>query len=84
MLGLCVSGGPDSMALAFLFQQLRELDMAPDLDLTALIVDHGNRSDSAEEALTVSTWLKDLSWVSCDANVYLLTLRQISNPRFCN
>ncbi|ERF72677.1 hypothetical protein EPUS_07470 [Endocarpon pusillum Z07020] len=49
------------MALAFLFQQLRGLDMAPDLDLTALIVDHGHRPDSGEEALAVSTWLKDLS-----------------------
>ncbi len=62
------------MALAFLFQQLRGLDTAPNLDLTALIIDHANRPNSREEALTVSTWLRNLSCVFHDADVFLLTV----------
>jgi tRNA(Ile)-lysidine synthase TilS/MesJ len=48
------------MALAFLLQRLRRLGNGPSLDLTALIVDHNHRSDSREEAITVSKRLDDL------------------------
>ena len=50
------SGGPDSMALTCLLQDYcRRHGIA----LTALIVDHGLRPDSAEEAARVADWLAE-------------------------
>lgn len=63
-IGVCVSGGPDSMALASLFQQLKGRDMGPRLHLTALVIDHRHRRDSQREAATVAGWLQDLGRMS--------------------
>ncbi|MDD3028909.1 MAG: tRNA lysidine(34) synthetase TilS [Alphaproteobacteria bacterium] len=49
---LAVSGGPDSMALAFCAQRWRKSSCV------ALIVEHGLREESAEEAATVQRRLK--------------------------
>jgi len=51
-----VSGGPDSMALAVLADQWVS---ARGGDLVALIVDHGLRPESAEEAHRAAGWLAD-------------------------
>lgn len=71
------------MALAFLFQQLKALDSVPELDVTALIVDHGNRRDSRQEALTVSAWLNDFGGIGPIANAPRLTEGQVSSPESC-
>lgn len=62
--GLCVSGGPDSMALAALFSKIKKLNLDfpsstnyntyPLGILKAFIVDHQAREGSAEEAKTVA------------------------------
>lgn len=58
-IGLCVSGGPDSMALAYLLSN--HIKDKPDADglhrIHAIIVDHNAREDSADEAIKVSNWL---------------------------
>jgi hypothetical protein len=71
------------MALAFLFQQLNRLNLGSELDLTALIVDHTNRHDSAREALTVSRWLKDIGGIYPAAKAPRLTESQASSPASC-
>lgn len=55
-IAVACSGGPDSMALTCLLQS-----WAADhgIALTALIVDHGLRSDSADEASRVASWLTE-------------------------
>ena len=50
------SGGPDSMALTHL---LREWCRGSGIELTAVVVDHGLRTDSAQEAQRVAEWLAD-------------------------
>lgn len=50
------------MALACLFHQLKQQKLGSRLDLTALIVDHAHRPDSAQEARTVSQWLEKMGW----------------------
>jgi tRNA(Ile)-lysidine synthase TilS/MesJ len=56
LLGVAVSGGVDSMALAFLAKK----DLKPHDELTAFIVDHRIRSNSTEEALQVQRNLAKL------------------------
>ncbi|KAJ5620389.1 hypothetical protein N7510_004373 [Penicillium lagena] len=62
-LGLAVSGGADSMALAYLCRQL-EIHSASITDdaisVTAFVVDHRARAESSHEAKTVAGWLSDL------------------------
>ncbi|WP_259782789.1 tRNA lysidine(34) synthetase TilS [Aestuariispira ectoiniformans] len=53
---LACSGGPDSMALALL---LRDWCEDRNASLTALIVDHGLRPESAQEAAQVRGWLAE-------------------------
>jgi tRNA(Ile)-lysidine synthase len=53
-LAVGVSGGPDSMALALLAARWVR---ARGGKITALIVDHGLRAESAREAATVARWL---------------------------
>ena len=60
-----MSGGADSMVLAFLLKQLAHDTAIPSLDLTAFIVDHQARANSAEEALTVSGWLNGFGEAKC-------------------
>ena len=55
-IALACSGGPDSMALAAL---LRDWVGDRNGTLTALVVDHGIRSESAQEAKTVAAWLAE-------------------------
>jgi tRNA(Ile)-lysidine synthase len=52
---VAVSGGPDSLSLALLAQAWAR---AHEARLTALIVDHGLRRESAQEARTVAGWLE--------------------------
>lgn len=56
--GLAVSGGPDSMALAVLAKAWAEQNGFP--PPMAFIVDHALRTGSAEEAATVKTRLQNL------------------------
>ncbi|KAB8229084.1 tRNA lysidine(34) synthetase [Aspergillus alliaceus] len=58
-LGLAISGGADSMALAYLSKQWEKSE--PDeISVTALVVDHKAREESTREAQMVSQWLKDI------------------------
>ena len=69
-IGLCISGGSDSMALAALFSKLQKLNHESPTSLghrrqplgriKAFIVDHQAREGSAEEANTVARRLKVL------------------------
>ncbi|MDD3182539.1 MAG: tRNA lysidine(34) synthetase TilS, partial [Alphaproteobacteria bacterium] len=52
-IAVAVSGGPDSMALTFLVKQLKTSE-----GLLALIVEHGLRDESAQEAAEVATRLR--------------------------
>ncbi|KLJ05845.1 hypothetical protein EMPG_10734 [Blastomyces silverae] len=61
-IGLAVSGGADSMALAFLCKQLISERLIPDLKVKPFIVDHLAREGSTEEAHQVADWLKDLGF----------------------
>lgn len=54
-LAIAVSGGADSMALALLCQEWAN---GKKMKLTALIVDHGVRAESAKEAKRVQAWLQ--------------------------
>lgn len=58
--GIAVSGGPDSMALAYLCRQLQVTRPDLDLDVKAFVVDHRFREESTEEALLVAKWLSKL------------------------
>ncbi|OHF02467.1 PP-loop family protein [Colletotrichum orchidophilum] len=65
-IGLAVSGGVDSMALAFLFNQLREINPLmrvvdnPLAKISAYVIDHGLREGSREEAMAVVKELRNL------------------------
>ncbi|KAJ5802966.1 uncharacterized protein N7503_005416 [Penicillium pulvis] len=59
-IGLAVSGGADSMALAYLCRQLELTPIGGPISVTAFVVDHRARPESADEARTVSTWLSDM------------------------
>ncbi|KGY15092.1 tRNA(Ile)-lysidine synthetase [Paracoccidioides brasiliensis Pb03] len=72
-IALAVSGGPDSMALAFLCKQLISERLIPDLNVKPFIVDHKAREGSTEEAHNVASWLKDLGFEPS-----ILTLRWAS------
>jgi len=50
---LAVSGGPDSMAMARVVKSWHDQSRGAALPLTALVVDHGLRPDSGEEAASV-------------------------------
>ncbi|RMD43766.1 hypothetical protein DV735_g1331, partial [Chaetothyriales sp. CBS 134920] len=59
-IGLCVSGGPDSMALACLVASLRARDLGFNIDPVAFIIDHNARQEAGNEAKTVARWLSKL------------------------
>src|SRR4051794_10332063 len=56
--GLCVSGGADSMCLAYLFKRLHEENLSSPLHLRAFIIDHKARHDSTAEAHGVASLLR--------------------------
>ncbi|KAJ5488947.1 hypothetical protein N7539_003837 [Penicillium diatomitis] len=56
-LGLAISGGADSMALAFLCRQLERSGLLGPVSVTGFVVDHRARAESSEEARTVAGWL---------------------------
>jgi tRNA(Ile)-lysidine synthase TilS/MesJ len=58
-LGLAVSGGSDSMALAYLTKKSIETGLLPLLDVHAFVVDHRARPDSRQEAETVAGWMEE-------------------------
>ncbi|KAL2880159.1 hypothetical protein SGCOL_004544 [Colletotrichum sp. CLE4] len=68
-IGLAVSGGVDSMALAYLFNQLREINPLmrvvdnPLAKISAYVIDHGLREGSREEALTVVKELRNFKHI---------------------
>ncbi|KAK2061816.1 hypothetical protein LY76DRAFT_633694 [Colletotrichum caudatum] len=68
-IGLAVSGGVDSMALAYLFNRLREVSPLmrvvdnPLTKMSALVVDHGLRPGSQAEAQAVARELRNLRFL---------------------
>ncbi|KIW13675.1 tRNA(Ile)-lysidine synthetase [Exophiala spinifera] len=58
--GVCVSGGPDSMALAWLLRQISMFDKHLPIEPVAFIVDHRAREGSREEAEFVAGELDKL------------------------
>ena len=54
ILGLAISGGVDSMALASLCAKIQQRDLIRGLSFRAFVVDHGARAGSSEEAEAVS------------------------------
>ncbi|CAI7664964.1 unnamed protein product [Penicillium glandicola] len=68
--GIAVSGGADSMALAYLCKQLeRSSDVAGSISVTAFVVDHRARPESTIEAQKVAGWLRDM-----DIRTHILSL----------
>ena len=65
--GLCVSGGPDSMALAYLVSQVRESLSLLGTHIQAYIVDHRARDGSHVEAEMTSERLRDWGTVSLES-----------------
>lgn len=59
-LGLAVSGGADSMCLAYLCRKLEHLGVHGSISVTAFVVDHKARQESSHEAKTVAGWLRDM------------------------
>ncbi|KAJ9638656.1 hypothetical protein H2204_004132, partial [Knufia peltigerae] len=57
---VCVSGGPDSMALAWLLKQISMVDKRLQIEPVAFIVDHKAREGSREEAEFVAGELDKL------------------------
>ena len=60
--GLCVSGGPDSMALAALVSKAKDsnLEFATQARVLAFVVDHQAREGSTQEAEIVARRLASL------------------------
>jgi tRNA(Ile)-lysidine synthase TilS/MesJ len=64
--GVALSGGPDSTALAYLLHRHATLNPESGLKtVKALIIDHGLRNGSAQEAKQVSQWARDLGESVC-------------------
>ncbi|RMZ76497.1 hypothetical protein DV738_g4935, partial [Chaetothyriales sp. CBS 135597] len=59
-IGLCVSGGPDSMALSCQVALLRDRDLGFNIDPVAFVIDHNARQEAGTEARTVTRWLSKL------------------------
>uniref|UniRef100_A0A060T3R5 tRNA(Ile)-lysidine synthetase n=1 Tax=Blastobotrys adeninivorans TaxID=409370 RepID=A0A060T3R5_BLAAD len=79
-LGLAVSGGVDSMALAFLVSKLNS-QLRDSLDIHAFTVDHGVRQGSDEEASKVQ---KNLSQLGITSHVLKMKLEPElkTSPKF--
>ncbi|KAJ5677975.1 uncharacterized protein N7477_003608 [Penicillium maclennaniae] len=59
-IGLAISGGADSMALAFLCKQMERMSDPGTVSFTAFLVDHRARPESSQEANMVAGWLRDI------------------------
>ncbi|KAJ9368340.1 hypothetical protein DTO282E5_6933 [Paecilomyces variotii] len=59
-LGLAISGGADSMALAYLCRRMQIENLIDGLSVTAFVVDHKARQESSREARMVIGWLRDM------------------------
>ena len=70
-IGVGVSGGPDSMALAFLLNKWIKYKKGK---LTAIVFDHGIRHDSIIESFKVKKMLTDLGIYSLTVSYTHLTL----------
>ncbi|KEF54015.1 uncharacterized protein A1O9_09810 [Exophiala aquamarina CBS 119918] len=57
-IGVCVSGGPDSMALAYLLSRIPQVDPSIRIEPIAFIVNHNARPGSRLEAERVGTQLR--------------------------
>ncbi|KAL4887481.1 PP-loop family-domain-containing protein [Aspergillus karnatakaensis] len=76
-LGLAISGGADSMALAYLCRQwekqtqshiqgqAQSQDEHEKISITAFVVDHKARKESTDEANTVAGWLREMGLKTC-------------------
>ena len=64
ILGLAISGGVDSMALAYLCSAMRGMPYASIIDFTGFVVDHKLRDGSTEEAQKVRDSLAQLGTLS--------------------
>lgn len=72
MVGIAVSGGADSMALAYLCKQLeRSSDVAGAISVTAFVVDHRARPESTAEAQKVASWLRDMGMFQVGILIFL-------------
>ncbi|KAE8149325.1 PP-loop family-domain-containing protein [Aspergillus avenaceus] len=72
-LGLAVSGGADSMALAYLSKNW-ERSRPNEISITAFVVDHKAREESTREANTVAKWLGDMVGLNEDIKTEILPL----------
>ncbi|KAJ5747429.1 uncharacterized protein N7511_009125 [Penicillium nucicola] len=69
-IGIAVSGGADSMALAYLCKQLEQSpEISGAISVTAFVVDHRARPESTDEAQKVAGWLRDM-----DIKTHILSL----------
>ncbi|EXJ94130.1 hypothetical protein A1O1_02523 [Capronia coronata CBS 617.96] len=65
-IGVCVSGGPDSIALAYLLKQAPRTDPGMRVEPLAFIVNHNARPKSRKEAHFVARYLEKLETVVLD------------------
>lgn len=66
------------MALALLFQKLRDKDPQLPLDFKAFIIDHAHRHDSRDEAVRVSSALEKLGWSAAPSRRLVTDLNEVS------
>lgn len=59
------------MALAYLCRQWEKTHRRDDVAVTAFVVDHKARVESAREAATVTRWLAELGMYSIDPLIYI-------------
>ncbi|RAL00913.1 tRNA lysidine(34) synthetase [Aspergillus ibericus CBS 121593] len=86
-LGLAISGGADSMALAYLCKQWEKTSPADtDVTVTAFVVDHQAREESTREANMVAGWLDkmglqtqilELSWPESKVSAFETHARRL-------
>lgn len=72
--GLAISGGADSMALAYLCKQLEQMSDSGVVSFTAFVVDHRARPESSQEANMVAGWLRDMG-------MFFIEFSMVSLPR---
>ncbi|KAJ5893532.1 hypothetical protein N7495_005223 [Penicillium taxi] len=88
-IGIAVSGGADSMALAYLCGQLehqnlntrrQKLTPRASISVTAFVVDHKARRESSEEAKTVAGWLSKMGITTQILELDWSSLSKTENP----